>query len=108
MIDSYRYIRGRPFSSGNGFETCCGQMEDERRKKRRLAREEERTRLLNQIDRGLVEAAKEIKVVAANYSKLVQDGTDMDERLTSWGRFFNDISLVSEERELASEDTAKI
>ena len=72
-------------------------MEDDRRKKRKLARDEEKSRMLAQIDRGLIEANKEMKLLLTNYQKLLEGGADMDERLLSWQRFFNDVSLVSEE-----------
>ena len=72
--------------------------DEEKRKKRRLGRDEERARLLRQIERGLVEADKEMRTFIDSYSKFVASGSEIDSRLASWTKFFNEVSLVSEER----------
>jgi succinate dehydrogenase flavin-adding protein (antitoxin of CptAB toxin-antitoxin module) len=63
-----------------------------------VARNEEKLRLLNQIERGLVEVDKEMKLFREAYEKFLQSGEDFDRRLSSWSKFFNDVSLVSQER----------
>jgi hypothetical protein len=73
-------------------------MADEEKRKRQQEREEERERLLRQIERGLAEIQKEMRNFSETYTRFVQSGGEIDDRLASWTRFFNEISLVSEER----------
>lgn len=73
--------------------------DNKNKRMKRAERKEERERYLKQIDRGLVDVQKELKRFTESYSKLVSMGADVDDRLVSWSKFFNEISLVSEERE---------
>ena len=79
--------------------------DEERKRRKQLGREEERERLLRQIERGLVEVQQEMRTFSESYTKFVASGGEVDQRLASWTRFFNDISLVSEERK---DDGAKM
>jgi hypothetical protein len=82
----------------------CGQEQykkmssEDRKRQRQQSRKEEKDRLFVQIDRGLMDCVKELKLFIQNYEKLIKDGHEVDERLLSWQKFFNEISLVSEER----------
>jgi len=82
--------------------------EEERKQKRRQAREEEKARLLGQIDRGLTEASSQMNIFISNYKRLIEEGGELDERINSWQRFFNDVSLVSEDRTTGEASSASV
>jgi hypothetical protein len=69
------------------------------RSKRRIGREEERERLLKQIKRGLDEIDVEMRAFTEAYSRFLASGAECDDRLASWTKFFNEVALVSEDRE---------
>ena len=74
----------------------------DQRENRRKQRLEEKVRLLNQIDRGLVEVKQEMAKLQENYLRFLDSGDVCETKIASWGRFFKDISLVSEDREEGS------
>lgn len=76
--------------------------QSEKGEKRRKQQLEEKARLLSQIDRGLVEIKQEMTKFQENYLRFLESGDVCETKIASWGRFFKDISLVSEDREEVS------